>query len=222
MQGFGAFGKMPSVGDFFRIQPPSGFVQVWDDWLQSALMTGQSVLGAAWDSHYMSAPIWRFTLSAGLAGPHKVIGVLMPSVDRVGRRFPLTLMSSLSTPGPAARDHLQETELFLQLENAALDALEDTMTRDMLQSNLAALTINTDPPGPPLQQAGRSLVLTGAQNTIELASGLLTARIAAPSLWSCIVHDIPRMLICDGLPAGPDVQGLFDLKAPVWSEARPV
>ncbi len=29
--GFGAFGKMPSVGDFFRIGVPPGFVASWDD-----------------------------------------------------------------------------------------------------------------------------------------------------------------------------------------------
>jgi type VI secretion system protein ImpM len=31
---FGAFGKMPSLGDFFRFGLPADFVSAWDDWLQ--------------------------------------------------------------------------------------------------------------------------------------------------------------------------------------------
>lgn len=84
MMGFGAFGKIPSIGDFFRLDPPAGFVRVWDEWLQGLLLTGQGAHGPYWDGYYMTAPIWRFTLSPGLAGPEKVMGVLMPSVDRVG------------------------------------------------------------------------------------------------------------------------------------------
>ena len=110
--GVGAFGKMPSAGDFFRLNAPPGFVRAWDGWLQQAMLEGQRALGPAWDDAYMSAPIWRFTLTAGLAGPHKAQGVLMPSVDRVGRRFPLTLMRALDTPGPAPHDHFT-AEVFL-------------------------------------------------------------------------------------------------------------
>ena len=90
--GFGAFGKMPAVGDFFRLGPPAGFVEPWDGWVQQAMLTGQAAHGPGWDGLYMQAPIWRFTLAPGLAGPQAVLGVVMPSVDRVGRRFPLTLV----------------------------------------------------------------------------------------------------------------------------------
>ncbi len=223
--GFGAFGKMPSVGDFFRFGVPPGFVTAWDNWIQHGLLEAQDALGDAWDSHYMSAPIWRFCLSPGLAGPQKIIGVLMPSVDRVGRRFPLTLMAALQTPGPAQLDHFSEEALFVRLEDMALDALDDSMTREKLETRLSEIPPPDLRPNTPLRSAGRSLILTQAGPVgllPDLAAGLLAGRFERPSLWSAVINDVPRLMICDGLPQGADMQGLFNLTAAVWSEARPV
>jgi type VI secretion system ImpM family protein len=94
---FAAFGKIPALGDFFRLNPPPGFVPVWDSWLQAGLLAAHAQLGDRWDACYMSAPIWRFSLAAGLAGPAPLLGVMMPSVDRVGRQFPLTLVVPVPT-----------------------------------------------------------------------------------------------------------------------------
>jgi len=223
--GFGAFGKMPVVGDFFRISPPPGFVTVWDGWIQAGMLQAQTALGADWDAHYMSAPIWRFCLSPGLAGPQKVMGVLMPSVDLVGRRFPLTLMAPLQTPGPAQLDHFSEEALFVRLEELALDALDDTMTRDRLETELAGIAVPDMRPNTPLRSAGKSLVLTQAGPVgllPDLASGLLAGRFENPTLWSAVINEIPRLMVCEGLPQGPDMLGLFHLSAAIWSEAQPV
>jgi len=224
-ESFGAFGKIPAVGDFFRIAPPAGFVRVWDEWVQRAMLVGQTALAAEWDASYMSAPIWRFTLSAGLAGPSKAMGVLMPSVDRVGRRFPLTLMAALPTPGPAQLDHFSETKLFELLEDVALDTLEDGATREALETRLSGLHPPQSRHVAPVRMAGRTLVLTQpglACGLGDLASGLLAGQYRAPSIWTCQTNDVPRLMICDGLPEGPDMQGLFHLSAPIWGEARPV
>lgn len=223
--GFGAFGKMPSTGDFFRLNAPPGFVASWDVWLQQTLLDAQAALGGDWDDHYMSAPIWRFCLAPGLAGPKKTLGVLMPSVDRVGRRFPLTLMATLDTPGPAQLDHFCEEALFVRLEDLALAALDDDMTRDRLAEELAALTPPQTRANAPLRGAGRSLVLTQSapQGMLpDLASGLLAGRYADPSIWSAVIGEVPRLLVCEGLPGGAEALGLFQLNAAVWREARPL
>ena len=115
---------------------PQGFVAAWDAWLQAAMLHAQSALGADWDAHYMSAPIWRFSLSPGLAGASRAMGVLMPSVDRVGRRFPLTLMAPLPATGRAAASHFAQKAIFSWLEDLALDSLEDDMTREALDARL--------------------------------------------------------------------------------------
>ncbi len=224
--GFGAFGKMPSVGDFFRLTPPPGFVRVWDAWLQEVLLAGQAAHGPYWDGYYMSAPIWRFTLAPGLAGPEKVIGVLMPSVDRVGRRFPLSLMAALPTPGPAALDHLGETALFEQLEDLALASLEDSMTQEKLSQDLARFVVPTQRAHSPLRGGEGCMVMTGASNPAALSSllagELLDQKIKNASLWTAILDGVPRLMISKGLPSGNAAVGLFDVAAPIWSEARPL
>ena len=224
-QGFGAFGKMPSLGDFFHLNAPAGFVRAWDDWLQGAMMAAQQAGGEAWDAQYMSAPIWRFALSPGLAGAGKIMGVLMPSVDRVGRRFPLALMAPLDRDGPVALDHLSEDATYERLEDLALATLEDDMDRARLEGALADI----QPPGghsfAPLRRAGRAFVLTQADAAgiaPELAAGLIgLGGFDAPSFWSAILDGTRRAMICDGLPDAQQARALFDLNAPLWGDARP-
>lgn len=224
-QGFGAFGKMPSLGDFFHVNAPPGFVRVWDDWLQGAMTTASEAGQGDWDDQYMSAPIWRFALSPGLAGPAKTIGVLMPSVDRVGRRFPLALMRALKSEGPVSHDHLTRDATYAALEDVALAALDDGMDRDRLTSLLADITPHPPQPVAPLRRKGGTYVLTQGQESgiaPELVAGLLGAGdFDAPSLWSTLIGGTRRAMICDGLPGPAEARALFDLNAPLWGDARP-
>lgn len=221
--GFGAFGKMPSVGDFFRMNAPPGFVQAWDDWLQRGLLQGAETLGDRWDAHYMSAPIWRFCLSGGLAGPSGVLGVIMPSVDRVGRRFPLTLMAPLEDGEEALLAHFLESELFQQAEDLALAALEDDMTRDRLAESLEGLPTPSLHLGASVQSSGQSLTLSGYREggsfLPDLATSFLDDRYQNPSIFSTEIDGVPRLMICEGLPTGAHRHGLFDLTSHIWKEA---
>lgn len=224
--GFGAFGKMPSVGDFFRLGVAPAFVQPWDEWIQRSMLAASEVLGQAWDAHYMSAPIWRFCLSPGLAGPQKMLGVLMPSVDRVGRRFPLTLVAPVSNEGSAILAHFRASETYHQLEDLALAALEDDMTRDRLEAALAELTVPVQQPTAPVRGSGQTMVLTRGEVSDslvpDLAAGLMAQRYRTPSIWSTEIGGVPRMMVCEGLPDGANMQGLFNLHAALWTEAMPI
>lgn len=191
----GAFGKMPSVGDFFRIDTPAGFVRVWDEWVQQGMLNAAQALGTGWDAAYMSAPIWRFTLSRGLAGPRSVLGVLMPSVDRVGRRFPLTLMTEAD--GAAPELHQRAAGLFEALEYIALDALEDDMTRDSLVARLA---------GARAPFAGD---LSNASDDRSLISR-----------WTAVLQDGRLEQTCAGLPTGAAQIALYDMTSAIWKEAH--
>lgn len=210
MAEFGAFGKMPSAGDFFRLNTPGGFVRVWDAWLQQLMLDGKTAYGAGFDAHYMTAPIWRFTLPAGLAGAAPVWGVMMPSVDRVGRRFPLTLVAPLSAVAGKGPGHLGAGALFEQLEDLVLDALEDSMTKDRLADRLAALTVPDD-----VQLEATDVVMAGPLGPERLK--VSDPRLADCSMWTAVLDGVLRTLACKGLPAGSVALGLFDLGAPVWA-----
>lgn len=159
MNRFGAYGKMPCLGDFFRIRAPRSFCAPWDAWLQSLLADTRAGLGARWEACYMSAPIWRFALAPGLAGPEAAKGILMPSVDRVGRAFPLTLVGVGAGRAPD----------YAALEDIALSALEDTMTKEGLAHALAGLPLDPAEPEPTRGAQWRS-VLEGESLAFETAA----------------------------------------------------
>ena len=91
----GLFGKLPSHGDFLRRRASDAFVDTWDAWVRDCLAASRTALGARWLDFYLTSPAWRFLCAAGTCGPEPVIGLMVPSVDRVGRYFPFTLVANL-------------------------------------------------------------------------------------------------------------------------------
>jgi len=92
----GFYGKLPSHGDFVTRGLPEEFRNVWDHWLQGCIARSQEVLGSDWLDRYLVSPVWRFVLSPGTAGRRAYTGILFPSVDRVGRYFPMTAAIEIS------------------------------------------------------------------------------------------------------------------------------
>jgi type VI secretion system protein ImpM len=87
----GWFGKIPALGDFATRRLPPSFVDAWDAWLSEELVAAQSVLADAWLPSYQQAPTWCFALMAGVIDRSRWYGAWIPSFDRVGRQFPLTI-----------------------------------------------------------------------------------------------------------------------------------
>lgn len=119
----GLYGKLPTHGDFLRRRVADDFVAVWDDWLQQCIAQSRATLGESWLETYLTSPVWRFSLAPGACGAAAVAGVLAPSVDRVGRYFPLTIVwaapAQLSTFDVA----LRHERGFDRAERLVLDTL---------------------------------------------------------------------------------------------------
>jgi type VI secretion system protein ImpM len=149
MAGGGFYGKLPSEGDFVTRRLPWEFTSVWDDWLQQGMQASREALGARWLECYLSAPIWRFHVAAGVCGPIGWRGLFFASVDRVGRYFPLTL--AFADPGPPALASLSADDAaWIALEDAALAGLTPALPIadfDRMMESLAA------PAGAPLEAA---------------------------------------------------------------------
>lgn len=131
----GLFGKLPARGDFLRLGLPRDFVQPWDDWLQRVVGGSKARLGERWLPAWMEAPIWRFALPAGMCGAAAVLGVWMPSVDRAGRHFPLTLALVLPDGFPEAPAPLQSW--LARAEAAGLDALARELPPEAVTARLS-------------------------------------------------------------------------------------
>ncbi|MSP00692.1 MAG: type VI secretion system-associated protein TagF [Acetobacteraceae bacterium] len=99
----GFSGKVPARGDFVHGGLPRDFNDPWHDWQSTAIAGSRALMGEAWLDAFLEAPVWRFVFSAGLCGPRAAVGLIMPSVDKVGRYFPLTFaaLPDSGTPDPA-------------------------------------------------------------------------------------------------------------------------
>ena len=96
------YGKLPARGDFVRAGLPRDFTDPWDDWLQSVIAGSRALMGEAWLPAFLEAPVWRFALPAGMCGAQAVLGLMLPSVDRAGRYFPLTFAALSPADLPSA------------------------------------------------------------------------------------------------------------------------
>jgi len=134
----GLFGKLPARGDFIQLGLPGSFVRPWDAWLQQVMAASQERMGDAWLPAFLEAPVWRFVLPGGMCGAGPVLGLLMPSVDRVGRYYPLTLAAVFS-PG-AGVPRSDDAEAWLEAcESAGRAALDEDVAPDEVVRRLPQL-----------------------------------------------------------------------------------
>lgn len=143
----GWYGKLPSAGDFASRRLPPEFVGPWDRWLQSGIAHAKATLGERWQELYLTFPIWRFVLPGGAFGPDAWCGVLLPSTDRVGRLFPLTLARSLARAPALASSLLAIDDQLELLADVALHGL-DNQPIDAFDARVSAVRV------PPRVDAG--------------------------------------------------------------------
>ena len=213
----GWHGKLPSLGDFASRRLDAGFVEAWDHWLAAGLLGLRESNPAGWLDAYLESPSWRFLLMPGVlpgdAGRQAWAGVLMPSVDRVGRYFPLSIVQPLGEL-PASTQQMQALWHWLgRLDELAGDALHDDWSVDQLEGELARMS------GPGLQEqrpAGGSAPLAGGA-LVELAlppgmDAALCIGTEAQALWRDKAAGLAywfastelvaqRLLVSRGLPA---------------------
>ncbi|PIE41150.1 MAG: type VI secretion system-associated protein TagF [Gammaproteobacteria bacterium] len=134
----GLYGKLPAHGDFVTRRLSQEFIQGWDDWLQRAIASSQEQLGNQWLDIYLTSPLWRFVLSPGIVDNQCWAGVLMPSIDSVGRYFPLTLARPVLQLASPAEMIAQGEAWFAGLEEIALSGLQEGVNADALDQALTA------------------------------------------------------------------------------------
>jgi type VI secretion system protein ImpM len=145
----GIYGKLPAKRDFIASGAPRAFLDLWEPWLDSCLAGSRAHLAEAWTDAYMSAPIWRFFLGDGLAG-RRTLGAMMPSVDGVGRTYPLALLWTEERQRIADPCANAQTPWYRMVEPILLGALEPDVEHDMWMARAAALS----DPGAAAPEAG--------------------------------------------------------------------
>lgn len=213
----GWHGKLPTLGDFASRRLAPAFLTPWDGWLAAGMQQLRERDPAGWLDAYLAAPSQRFLLMPGVmpgeAGQRAWAGVLMPSVDRVGRYFPFSIAMALPTlPGTTAQ--LQSLWGWLgRLDELAADALHDDWTIDRLEAELARLAGPgrcTPLPAPAMPAAADgSLVDQPLPPGLDIAQWLAAAaqqqwheRARGLAYWhSGSDHHPPGLRVSKGLPA---------------------
>ena len=137
----GLYGKLPSKRDFIALSASREFLVVWEAWLQGGVSASSLRLGNNWRPAFLKAPIWRFWLGAELCG-ETVIGAFMPSLDGVGRYFPLTIFVRSGAATPLAPPEFEpQTAWFSAAEGFLLSTLEPNVTFESTVSALDRLAV---------------------------------------------------------------------------------
>jgi type VI secretion system protein ImpM len=219
----GFFGKVTSHGDFVGRRLAASFQQGWDGWLQAGMQHSKQALAERWAPTYLSSPIWRFALARGVCGENAWVGLMMPSVDRVGRHFPLTLAACIDGQESLLDCASLHDDWFQDLEELALSSLAEGFSLDDFDTALCNL-------GPPDNAGAKVIALpTEAGTVIALDPAQeLHAQLSAPSValmkavagaalhehslwWTDGSQQIPPcMLVCNGLPSAAAFIALLD------------
>lgn len=158
----GFFGKLPARGDFVGGGLSPALVAAWHAWMQQRLAESRDKLQEGWTEAWLVAPVWRFALPPGQCGTQSVTGLFLPSVDKVGRYFPLL---AAIEGGGAGRDPSVPGAMQFhdRLEDACRLALDQDWPPDRVVASLADILPPGDAPahtglwwsdGSPLVPAG--------------------------------------------------------------------
>ncbi|MBX2883563.1 MAG: type VI secretion system-associated protein TagF, partial [Granulosicoccus sp.] len=232
----GYFGKTIHRGDFVRFNLPKSFFTVMDDWLQGAMETGETTFGGDWPERFHNAAGFRFQLSVNIAGENGWFGIITPSSDKVGRRFPFCLAASLAEGfippwgQPAFEEGLRNLEAFSAKVN------NPDYTFDSVQEDLAVLAAdlshlmnqsatrsvagsNENDEEPFLLAATGREVLQSTTGCLAILDSVLKHNYFSYSVWQPIAaSDTDKTLITSGLPPKRLAVSLFDGD---WSEETP-
>lgn len=216
----GLFGKLPSKRDFVAVNAPRRFLNVWENWLQAGLAASREQLGSAWQEAYLGAPIWRFWLGEDIGGA-ATVGALMPSVDGIGRYFPLTVFAAApdgKVIDPPTVDSMDDW--FGSIEASMLNVLETTDPDGPaeLAQRLPAPAARATPatPAPPVRPAKDMAVWLAPGEGVATVFSSLGRRdldqvnAGRSYFWTIGGADYrSQVIVCAGLPDAHDFAGLL-------------
>ncbi|MCZ7447084.1 type VI secretion system-associated protein TagF [Agrobacterium rhizogenes] len=130
----GFFGKLPSHGDFISDGLERELIGTFDDWMRSGMHACADMFAGRWPEIFSSSPPIRFIVESGIWGNSAYAGVLVPSADRVGRKYPLAIIAQLNGFRRHPRTLYLDDTWFMAVEALA----ETSMTGDFDMSRFNA------------------------------------------------------------------------------------
>lgn len=171
------FGKIPALGDFVRTPSPSDEMLAFEAWLTRAIEAGEARAGSSFRDAFAVAPPYAFLWSGAIDKKQRGVlaGVILPSHDAVGRRFPLVVCAPLPASALAAQPHVAPLVLHDFFHQAVVTA--ERAARMRSQAELHAQIASLAPPS--LEDATSAIARytswTRAQRAIDVWTSLFGA-----------------------------------------------
>lgn len=134
----GYFGKMPKAGDFVSRNVDTAVKEGFDRWLQDSMSESRSQMKEAWLGAFLTAPIWRFLLLGQFGGDKALLGIMIPSVDKVGRYFPLSILIELFDVELSQETVVGCDLLLHEFEDLLLGVLSEEFDQDFFDYQLGS------------------------------------------------------------------------------------
>ncbi|VAW89038.1 hypothetical protein MNBD_GAMMA17-1823 [hydrothermal vent metagenome] len=208
-------------GDFIHRNLPTSFLTPWDEWLQLYIAGSREQIGDEWLNIYLTSPIWRFALSPGVIDQYHWGGIILPSVDQVGRYYPFSIAAQLS-PGINPLEFMSSnTSWFECIEELALQTLDEQYQVDELIEKIDAIESGSQLSyQKSIQNIGTDSIQIN-MTTAEASSGtaysclldsLLTTTHNSYSVWSTQGSELitPCLLATQGLPSIDKIPAMID------------
>jgi len=217
----GLYGKLPAYGDFIFRNLNSSFITPWDEWMQHFISGSQEQMGDDWLDIYLTSPIWRFVLSPGVIDSNMWAGLMMPSVDRVGRYFPISLVKPLDANINPVKYMLDQKNWFDELEAQCLSALDGSIDADGLIAAANGIELRVvDNYQPTFNLGDMGPMLFGLNSSDEqiqtalpyMMNAALTSGLSSYSLWQTSGSQLisPMLFTCQGLPPIGSIASMID------------
>jgi type VI secretion system protein ImpM len=219
----GWYGKIPGTGDFIVRRIPAAFSEPWDRWLQGALDGSRQRLGAHWRGAFLSMPAWRFALGQGVVADNAWAGIMVPSVDSVGRYFPLTVACALPSLGlDVVATLLGASRWFDDIEAIAVDAIargadavaiDDALAKRRFEARWLAMPEMNEATHPMRGAKPQMLWLDLAEAAPAGSLREVAERVCQPySAWLAEPSEVfgRALLLCESLPGGDAFCAMMD------------
>jgi len=206
----GMFGKLAAKRDFIALYAPRGFLDVWEPWMQSSMSASRQTLSESWQEAFLTAPIWRYWLGPEICGA-AVLGAFMPSLDGVGRHYPLTVFANATPDAQIPPPDIDvQDDWFAAAEEFLLATLDRAVSFEQISGTLEQFP---PPKVPAAIPAGCAVLADGVVGALavgsefesvlsELRRANFASTYAAASFWWTVGgHDSPPLaLSCRRMP----------------------
>lgn len=134
----GFYGKLPINGDFLSRNLSHEVTLCIDEWFQISMAQLRHRL-PDWSYFFNSSPSWFFLIPSNFFSSKAYAGYITPSIDRVGRCFPLIVLKEMHKDSPLNVESLQHW--YLTTETIVQNCLRDNISADELMNSLEKIEL---------------------------------------------------------------------------------